>query len=71
MKVIFEVIKGVEGHSLYVGDKHGGHRLAGNKPWGGGEVVHSFKVNVDELRQELDHLENEWKLEHAKDQHAS
>lgn len=57
MKVTFEVVRGVQGPSLYVGDDSGGYRLAGPKPYGGGEVIHSFKVDIEELREELSALE--------------
>jgi len=48
-KVLISVIAGVEGNSLSVGNKTGGTRLAGNKPWGGGRIIHSFEVDVEEL----------------------
>jgi hypothetical protein len=54
---IFEVVAGVEGPSLYVGDEGGGHRLAGPKPWGGGRTTHKFIVNIAELRKELANLD--------------
>lgn len=56
MKILFEVVEGVEGHCLYMGDESGGHRLAGPKPWGGGEVVNLFEVDVTELKRELELL---------------
>lgn len=52
--VFIEVVSGVEGPSLYVGDEDTGHRLAGPKPWGGGRTIHQFRVNADELRKQLD-----------------
>lgn len=52
--VMVEVVNGVEGPSLYVGDKSSGYRIAGPKPWGGGRTIHRFTVNVDELRKQLD-----------------
>ena len=51
-KVFIEVVGGVEGPSLYIGDEDGGHRLAGPKPWGGGQTIHKFTVDVDELMEE-------------------
>src|SRR5690625_2294680 len=48
-KIIIEVVEGVEGSSLSVGNKKGGERVAGSKPWGGGTVIHSFECNADEL----------------------
>lgn len=49
---VIEVVAGVEGHSLSIGDESGGYRLAGPKPWGGGRTAHRFVVNVDELLRE-------------------
>jgi hypothetical protein len=47
------VIGGPEGPCLGIGDEHGGYRLAGPKPRGGGETLHRFKVRADELLQQL------------------
>ena len=52
--VLLEVVHGCEGPSLYVGDEDSGYRISGPKPWGGGDVIHSFRVNADELRKQLD-----------------
>lgn len=50
-KVSIEVVSGVEGPSVYIND----YRVAGNKPWGGGRVTHSWKVEqkyfVDTLQR--------------------
>lgn len=50
--VFIEVVSGVEGPSLYVGNETGGHRLAGPKPWGGGRTIHQFQVKLTELLKE-------------------
>ncbi|MCW3675431.1 MULTISPECIES: hypothetical protein [Burkholderia] len=55
-KVFIEVIAGRTGHCLSIGDDSGGYRLAGPKPYGGGNVVHRFEVDPDELRRELNNL---------------
>ena len=47
--VTVEVIQGVEGACLSIRNR----RVAGPKPWGGGNVVYSFTVDVDELRKAL------------------
>lgn len=49
---IVEVVSGVEGPSLYIGDGSTGYRLAGPKPWGGGKTIHKFRVKLDELVSE-------------------
>ena len=37
----FEVIRGVEGYCLALDDK----RIAGPKPWGGGDVIHAWETD--------------------------
>ncbi len=49
MFVCVEVVSGVEGPSLYVGNGSTGERVAGPKPWGGGRTIHKFKVTADDL----------------------
>ncbi len=50
MKV--EVVKGMYGHvCLYFGeDEDSGLRVAGQKPWGGGQTIHSFDVDLSDKR---------------------
>lgn len=56
-QAIIEVVNGVEGPSLYIGDENSGHRLAGPKPWGGGRTVFKFVVDVAELQEEAARFE--------------
>jgi hypothetical protein len=44
-KIIIEIIRGVEGDCLAIDNR----RVAGPKPWGGGEVTKSFKVELSEI----------------------
>jgi len=39
---MFEVVHGVEGDCLVLGDEDGGTRISGPKPWGGGHVTKTF-----------------------------
>lgn len=39
---VFEVVHGVEGDCLTLGDEDGGTRISGPKPWGGGQVTKTF-----------------------------
>lgn len=51
-----KVISGCEGYSLYIDD----YRVAGNKPWGGGERVHEWDVEIPEIKRltaRIDELE--------------
>lgn len=49
-QVWVEVVSGVEGPCLCVSDESGsGLRIAGPKPWGGGTIIHRFKVDAAEL----------------------
>lgn len=45
--IVFEVISGVEGACLAAGQGEADTRIAGRKPWGGGTVIHTFRVPVD------------------------
>lgn len=49
-KVKITVISGVEGYSIYINN----HRIAGNKPWGGGKVVCEFSVDKDKIFAQLE-----------------
>lgn len=48
-KCKLQVVRGVEGPSLSIGDGETGTRIAGPKPWGGGKIIHSFDVDPVEL----------------------
>lgn len=48
------LVAGVEGPSVYLND----HRIAGPKPWGGGEVIHEWRVRVAELDRALNRGSN-------------
>lgn len=54
---IFQVVRGVEGECLVLGDDDGGDRISGPKPWGGGTVVKTFEV--DEEYGPIELLEDE------------
>ena len=43
------VIAGVEGPCLCFGNGTSGRRVAGPKPWGGGETVFDFSVSINEI----------------------
>ncbi|MBW1249016.1 hypothetical protein I7860_20265 [Pseudomonas tolaasii] len=47
--VLVEVVSGVEGPSLSIGDFDTGERVAGPKPWGGGRTIHKFQVKAADL----------------------
>lgn len=42
----FQVVSGPEGRCLVIGDDHSGIRVAGPKPWGGGDTLYEFRVPV-------------------------
>lgn len=48
-EVKIEIVEGVEGNSVYIND----HRVCGNKPWGGGTAIGSWKVSLKEITQTL------------------
>lgn len=47
-----EVISGPEGLCVALNNR----RIAGPKPWGGGRVLHSFRVSKDELLRAVPEL---------------
>ncbi|QKV66511.1 hypothetical protein HUW52_27545 [Pseudomonas sp. 43A] len=47
--VLVEVVRGVEGNCLCIGDFDTGERVAGPKPWGGGTTIHKFQVKASDL----------------------
>ena len=49
------VIAGVEGASLYIND----YRVAGRKPWGGGEVKYLWQVPLEDIRTAITRRTNE------------
>lgn len=49
-KTTITVISGVEGYSIYINN----HRIAGNKPWGGGKVVCEFSVDKNKILAQLE-----------------
>lgn len=44
-----KLIQGVEGNSLYLND----YRIAGPKPWGGGQVLKTWDVDPADIRKAL------------------
>jgi hypothetical protein len=42
-------VRGVEGNSIYLND----HRIAGPKPWGGGDVLKEWKVDFKDIGNAL------------------
>ena len=46
MTVKVEVVKGGGGLNLQIND----YRVAGNKNYGGGTVIHRFEINEDDLK---------------------
>lgn len=48
-QVNVEVVIGADGPSLYVDD----YRVLGNKPWGGGRMIHAWKVDKERLIDDL------------------
>lgn len=47
---LFELCNGVEGRCLYIN----GYRVAGPKPWGGGQIVATWDVTEEDMRAALD-----------------
>ena len=42
-----DLVRGVEGNCLSLDEGDGcGHRIAGPKPWGGGDVIQTFRIRA-------------------------
>ena len=54
-KIPVDIVSGVEGVALYIADV----RMCGPKPWGGGQSVHRFFVDREELMDALCEFEQE------------
>lgn len=52
--ITLEVISGPEGPCLALVDGPRVTRIAGPKPWGGGQVIHTFRVKRSEFRKVAD-----------------
>ena len=44
-KCLIEVMSGAEGPSVYINE----YRVAGPKPWGGGQVLHRFVTTKEDI----------------------
>jgi len=55
----FEIIDGPEGPCLAIckAKNEGGYRISGPKPWGGGTILYSFKVNIKDLEEQIKMIE--------------
>lgn len=49
-KIEIEVVKGVEGHCIYINN----YRVAGPKPWGGGQTVLSWRASLKDFETALE-----------------
>lgn len=49
-EITIEVVKGVEGDCLVIN----GRRVAGPKPWGGGQIIYQWKTTEKEILKSLD-----------------
>jgi hypothetical protein len=54
MKLVIDFVEGCEGDSLSIGNEDDkgygtGRRIAGPKPWGGGKILRSFKIDPCEI----------------------
>jgi hypothetical protein len=49
-EVTLQIVKGVENLCVVLN----GRRIVGPKPWGGGRVLHSFKIKLAEIKKALE-----------------
>lgn len=53
-----DIVSGVEGDCIVLGDEDSGFRIAGSKPWGGGSTKQSFKVNQRTIFEAIEEKDN-------------
>lgn len=53
-KIEVYIVSGVEGPSVYINN----YRICGNKPWGGGKVIHKFSTGIKEINIALNTKES-------------
>lgn len=51
--VFIDICEGVEGPSVSIGDNNGGYRVAGPKPWGGGQTSRRFTASIEDLKEAI------------------
>jgi len=51
--VFIDIVEGCEGPSVSIGDNDSGMRVAGPKPWGGGQTSRRFTAKVADLKAAL------------------
>lgn len=54
-RIIVEVVNGVEGPCLTIGNYTSGQRVCGPKPWGGGKITHTFECDAEEISEVIEH----------------
>lgn len=47
--VFLDIVDGVEGQSISIGDESTSLRVGGPKPWGGGRIMKRFNVRKSDL----------------------
>lgn len=52
--VFIDIVEGVEGPSVSIGDNHTGYRVAGPKPWGGGKTLRRFTATLEDIKRAIE-----------------
>jgi hypothetical protein len=61
--VFIDIVAGVEGGCLTIGDESSSTRIAGPKPWAGGTITQRFSVAISDLRKAVQEYEQESRSE--------
>jgi len=48
--IFLDIVSGVEGGCICLGDETGGRRVAGTKPWGGGTITRRHQISITDLQ---------------------
>lgn len=55
--VFIDIVEGVEGPCVCIGDNSTGVRVAGPKPWGGGRTSRRFTASLENLKAAIEGYE--------------
>lgn len=55
--VFLDIVSGVEGGCVCLGDETGGRRVAGPKPWGGGAITRRHQISIADLQAAISEVQ--------------
>lgn len=56
--IFLDIVSGVGGGCICLGDETGGRRIAGPKPWGGGTITHRHEISISDVESVIKEIQN-------------